>query len=342
MRLPNGYGSVTKLYGKRRKPYIIKKTTGWTDKGHPIIEIIGYAATRQEGLELLAEYNRNPWDMDAVKITLRELFELWKEKKAPRLGRATRATLCSAYNRHFTELYDMPYRNIKSYHMQATIDTCGRGYSTQGTIKSMWYHLDRFALELDIIERRYSDLLVTAPTPPTTRDRLSDDVISRLWEHVGDDWVDTVLMLIYSGWRISEFLALRREDVNLEMGTMRGGTKTEAGKNRVVPIHPLIRPLVEARLSEGGDYLVTYKGSRCSIDRYRRAWHKLAARLDIPGTPHSCRHTFESLLDDAGANRKCIDMLMGHVSAGTGNRVYNHKTLDDLRAAIALVQKPLN
>ena len=54
-------------------------------------------------------------------------------------------------------------------------------------------------------------------------------------------------------------------------------------------------------------------------------------------TPHECRHTFETKLDSAGANRKCIDLLMGHVSKDTGNRVYNHKTLDELKATVELI-----
>lgn len=86
MRLPNGYGTVARLSGKRRRPYIIKKTRGWKDNGQPIFEIIGYAATREEGLTLLSEYNRDPWDVDRAKITLQQLFDLWKEKKAPKLG----------------------------------------------------------------------------------------------------------------------------------------------------------------------------------------------------------------------------------------------------------------
>ena len=86
IRLPNGYGSVAKLSGQRRRPYIIKKTRGWDDRGYPVIEIVGYAATREEGLSLLAQYNNDPWDVDKVKLTLQQLFDLWKEKKAPKLG----------------------------------------------------------------------------------------------------------------------------------------------------------------------------------------------------------------------------------------------------------------
>ncbi len=89
MRAPNGFGTVARLSGNRRKPFIIKKVVGWNDKGYPIYEIIGYATTREEGLMILAEYNRNPWDVDRAKITMKELFELWKEKRPPSWGNLT-------------------------------------------------------------------------------------------------------------------------------------------------------------------------------------------------------------------------------------------------------------
>ena len=341
MRLPNGYGTVARLSGNRRRPYIIKKTRGWKDNGQPIFEIIGYSATREEGLELLAQYNHNPWDVNQAKITLEELFSLWKEKKGPKLGQANRACLAAAFN-YCSRLVKLPYRQIKAYQMQETIDGCGKSYSTQAAIKNLWGHLDRFALELDIITRCYSELLTSDPVPPTSRDRLSNEVIERLWNHSGEPWVDSVLIFIYSGWRISELLGLKTADIDLQAGTMKGGTKTKAGKNRLVPIHSLIRPMVERRMAEGGEYLIQWDGHRCSESQYRVIWKGLAERLQIPGTPHGCRHTFESMLDSAGANRKCIDLLMGHVSKDTGNRVYNHKTLDELKAALELVQrKPL-
>lgn len=76
MRNPNGYGTVAKLSGNRRRPFIVKKTVGWNDYGQPIYDIIGYTATREEGNILLAEYNRDPWDVDRAKITLGELLDL--------------------------------------------------------------------------------------------------------------------------------------------------------------------------------------------------------------------------------------------------------------------------
>lgn len=336
MRNPNGYGSVAKLSGNRRRPYIVKKVAGWKENGQPIYNIIGYADTREAGNIMLAEYNRDPWNVDQAKITLQQLFDLWKEKKGSKLGKANLTSLCAAF-KHCSTLTDRPYKQIKSFQMQDTIDSCGRGYSTQGAIKNLWGHLDRFALELDIINRCYSDLLTSAPVPDTSRQRFSDDEIARLWVHQAEPWVDTVLIFLYSGWRISELLALKPSDVDLQSGTMTGGTKTKAGKNRVVPIHSKIRPLVEARLAESGPRLICCEGRAVPVTTYRLFWRDIMARLEMDHVPHECRHTFESLLDSAGANRKCIDLLMGHVSKDTGNRVYNHKTLEELRLNIELI-----
>jgi integrase len=176
--------------------------------------------------------------------------------------------------------------------------------------------------------------------PPTTRDRFSAEEIKKLWAHKDEPWVDTVLILIYSGWRISEFLGIKASDVDLAAKTMKGGVKTDAGKDRVVPIHSLIKGLVKRRLDEGGEYLVCLDGKRMSPGAYcGKVWRPLTERLGIDKVPHECRHTFESLLDGAGANRRCIDLMMGHVSKDTGNRVYNHKTLEELKFNIELVTR---
>ena len=41
MKLPNGYGSVTKLTGNRRRPYMVRITTGFTDEGRQLMKILG-------------------------------------------------------------------------------------------------------------------------------------------------------------------------------------------------------------------------------------------------------------------------------------------------------------
>jgi integrase len=201
----------------------------------------------------------------------------------------------------------------------------------------LFYHLDRFAFELDLIDKCYSQLVTTAPTPDTEKVPFTDDEVNRIWQLQDEPWMDTVLIFLYTGFRISELLALRSENVDLDAGTMKGGTKSAAGKNRIVPIHSRLARIVQNRLSEGSEYLLSYRGSSVSVTQYRRFWGDLMKKAGMTHTPHECRHTFRSRLDSAGANSRCIDLLMGHKSKGVGERVYTHKTIEELREAIELI-----
>jgi len=151
------------------------------------------------------------------------------------------------------------------------------------------------------------------------------------------EWMDSVLYLLYSGFRISELLDLRTDAVNLEEGTVMDGTKTKAGKDRIVPIHSKVRHIVEQRIQDGGERLFSYDGKRCGEERYRKFWWSIMKAATMKHTPHNCRHTFRSRLDSAGANKKCINLMMGHKSKEVGERVYTHKAIDELKTTIELV-----
>ena len=204
-------------------------------------------------------------------------------------------------------------------------------------IKALWGHFDKFALELDITMRNYSSLIQAAPILETSKKPFAEEEIQTLWKMESMEWVDSVLYLIYSGFRISEMLDLRTDTVSLDDGTVKGGTKTKAGKDRIVPIHSKVRHIVERRLKDGGEYLFSYNGKRCGDETYRKFWREIMKAANMQHTPHDCRHTFRSRLDSAGANKKCIDLMMGHKSKDVGERVYTHKTIEELKAAIEVV-----
>lgn len=338
MRNPNGYGSVFKLSGNRRKPYAVRKTIGFNEKGYPIYRFIGYTRTREEGLIMLSDYNKSPYNIEDKNITTRELYERWIASVGNKMSAALSGSMRAAW-RHCASVYDIPYGKINSLMIQSCIDNCPCGTSTKAAIKNLFTHIDRFALELDVITRSRC-LLVTVPTAPETNRRpFTDDEIAHLWRSPLE-WADTVLIFIYTGLRISELLSLRRENIDLTAKTITGGTKTAAGKNRIIPIHPDIMPLIKARLESGGEYLISVGGRQCSKTKYYSEWEKLMTYHGMSHTPHECRHTFRSLLDSAGANKRCIDLMMGHKSKDVGERVYTHKTLDELRQAVALIDLP--
>jgi len=336
MKNPNGWGSVVKLSGNRRNPFAVRKTTGWNEKGHPIYETIGYYPTKEAGMIVLAEYNKSPWDIDAEKVTLDAIFEQWSEKKLPKMGKSTQGSLKSAF-KHCTKIKNMKYKEIKSFHMQDVIDSCGCGYSTQWAIKNLFGHLDKFALEIDVINKSYAQLTTAEPIPETSKQPFSDKEVKSVWKIKDQEWVDSVLVFLYTGFRISELLAIKTANVDLVAGTIQGGTKTKAGKDRIIPIHSKIFEIVKKKVEEGNEYLFSYNGKKMSSSQYYVEWNKIMVQLKIEKTPHECRHTFRSRLDSAGANKVCIDLMMGHKSKEVGERVYTHKKLEELKTAIELI-----
>ena len=338
MKNPNGYGSVVKLSGKRRKPFAVRKTVGFNQKGHPIYNVIGYASTREEGLILLAKYNGNPWDVDAVKITFEELFELWKEKKSHKLSSSNQGSLKAGY-RHCFKIHKMKYKDIKSYHMQECIDKCGKSPSTEAIIRNLLKHLDAFAFEIDVINKCYSSLLIINPQNESEKRPFSPQNIGEFWGlyKEGVFWVDVVLIFCYTGFRISELLNLTIENVNLTDNTLKGGTKTNAGKNRIIPIHSKIHPIIEKLIEKNKTHLIEIGNKQVTTNTCRNEFYKVMNLLNIEYTPHECRHTFRTFLDAKGANKRCIDLLMGHKSKDVGERVYTHKTIEELKETIELL-----
>lgn len=77
MKLPNGYGSVYKMSGNRRKPYAVRRTIGWGDNGEQTRVIVGYYRTKAEALQALAAFNDNPYDLQLSRVTFAEIYDRW-------------------------------------------------------------------------------------------------------------------------------------------------------------------------------------------------------------------------------------------------------------------------
>ena len=338
MKNPNGYGTVVRLKGNRRRPYAVRKTVGW-DGDNRIIKAIGYYATREEAMLALAAYNKSPYDVGARKITMAELYGRWLKRMGAsgHLADGTMRSLRSAYGK-CASLHGMVYAEIRAHMMQGCID--GQTAAGAGNkIRGLFIHLDKFAAELDVIDRRYADLTrVAAVERKSDKAIFSGAEVARLWGNASEPWVDTVLILLYSGWRISELLGLRRDDVDIGAGIMRGGVKTKAGKGRIVPIHSAILPLVRARHDACVDYFIERDGRPISYGTYSQQFRAVMGRLEMRHTIHETRHTFRSSLDAANANIACVNRIMGHVCGDIGLQVYTHKTIGDLRATIELIK----
>jgi len=146
----------------------------------------------------------------------------------------------------------LKFVEIKKPHMQSVVDQCERGFGTLKKIKVLFNQLFKYALETDIVTKDYSKFVELGENESeSTKKPFSDEEIRLLFNNVDRmDFIDTVLILIFTGLRIGELLLIKTADVDIDNRTMKGGLKTAAGKNRIIPINNKILPFVTRRKSE--------------------------------------------------------------------------------------------
>lgn len=338
IRNPNGYGSVVKLSGNRRKPYAVRRTVGWDDRAYPVYEIVGYYPTRKEAILALANYNSRPYDLTLAKSTFSELYETWSKAAFPNMTEQLASAHRASY-KHCERLYDVAYRDIRKADMQRCIDECGRSYATQTNIRNLFVQLDKFAFDNDLISKCYStNLTISQKEVKIVRTLFTDKEVQTLHTHIGEECVDETLFLLYTGCRITEMLSLKQSNVDLENKTLCFGIKTAAGKNRIVPIHDKLLPILQAHQTD--PVFVNDKWSHLTrqssvYNAFMKRWTLMLERFGMKHTTHDCRHTVRSKLDAAEANKVCIDRIIGHKSSDTGERVYTHKSIEELREAMS-------
>ncbi|MBR2928338.1 MAG: tyrosine-type recombinase/integrase [Oscillospiraceae bacterium] len=347
MKLPNGYGTVKKMSGKRRRPYVVKKTVGWRydevkDKMIQEQMTIGYAATRAEGLQMLAEYNNNPFDLKAAKVTFQEVYERWSKEKYPTISQSNVKGYEASY-KVCGALYDKVFKELRLADLQFVVDTSGKNYPTLRKLKNLLSQMYDYAMKHDICNKDYSefvDIVKYKDKNPDKRDRnkFAKEEINRLWELAENPYYQIVLMLIYNGCRISEFLDLKKEDVHLDEQYFDViASKTENGL-RKVPIADKVLPF----------YKAWFEGSQCEYllhtpeqkhfdyrNYYDSYFTPLMEQLGFEHTPHDTRHSCISMLTEAHVDQTMIKKIVGHAGAMTlTERVYTHLDIETLVEAI--------
>ena len=121
---------------------------------------------------------------------------------------------------------------------------------------------------MNIIDKMYSQITTAPPIPDTKREPFTVEQVEALWEIADQEWADTVLIYIYTGFRLTELLNMKTEQVNIDEKYLQGGMKTASGKSRIVPIHSRIWPYIEKRVQHGDPYLFSYQGKKLSRSKY--------------------------------------------------------------------------
>lgn len=352
MRNPNGYGGISYLGENRRNPFRVRITAGWefdekTGKQKQKYNTLGYFPTRKAAMIALAKFNENPYDLDVNKVTFEDMYI--KYVNTEDITEGMRKSYKSAFAK-LEPLHCMKMSDIKKKHLQDALDA-NAGLSTvylekiRSLIKNIW----QYCIDNDLIEKDYTKKLKISPNDKEEgiHNPFTEDEIRLLWDNVdmpidmrltrrGNEtievyYVDTVLMLIYTGMRPSELLNMKCEDINLSEHFMIGGNKNDTSRRRIVPIHDDIYHLVEARVNKGTKYLIPYKVELPpALNTYRNIiFDPIMEKLKLEHLPHDGRHTFSTIADDH------IDLyvkkrIMGHKIKDITQGTYTHKSPAEL------------
>lgn len=251
-----------------------------------------------------------------------------KQEEQERL--ASDAGFRSAYN-NCKSLHDKSFRSLVTADLQKAVDDCPLKHATLEKIIVLFNQMYTYADANDLCDKKYSDYVkIKSEDDDEKGVPFENDELEILWKNQEDPVVEMLLIICYSGFRISEYIDL---EINWNENYLKGGLKTDAGRNRIVPIHSAILPLVKRRIKRDGAFLT------CSTGDFRTDMYATLEKLGIKKhTPHDCRHTFSKLCDDYYANETDKKLMLGHSFQDVTNKVYLHRSLERLKEEIERIK----
>ena len=329
MRRGNGDGSIFKLSGKRRKPYAVRVTVGWTDDGKQKYKYIGYYEGKTEAKNALREYLLNPEKQKLERQTLKMIFENMLEKSD--FSKGTREQYAGGF-KLLAPLHNKNIQDIELEEIESIIDQ-QQALSAQKRIKKALSNCYKYAMRYDYVSKNLADFINVKTEKAAEKVPFTLAEIRELWRFVGTERFDDIpLILLYSGLRISELLELRTENVDIENKTMSIEKSKTAAGIRVVPIHEKIMPFVEKRYNKNNSHLITLDGKEMTYSQFNRSYWKIKNH-----TIHETRHTFITHLQKYSNDAIAIKKIVGHAVSDITEH-YTHRTLDELRAELSKLE----
>lgn len=370
-RLPNGFGQISEIKNRNlRKPFRAMVTVGKEENGRPICKLLkpeAYFETYNEAYAALVEYNRNPYDLNP-DITVIELYRRWSEAYFPTLKSASSIRSVKSAWSYCSIVYRMRVKDLRGYHIKGCMmdgKAIVRGEertttpNIQERIKSMFNLMLDYAVEYELVDRNYArtfdvsdDIISEIEKAKRGHIAFTDGEMKKLWANLElVNYVDVVLIQCYSGWRPQEIGLILLENVDLENKIIVGGMKTEAGTDRVVPIHSRIYPLIERRYYEAVNlesrYLInctdthTHRSSlTMTYEKYRQRFKKIVDRLELhpDHRAHDPRKHFVTMAKRDKVDEYAIKYIVGHAINDVTEKVYTERDIGWLKDEIEKIK----
>lgn len=370
-KLPNGFGSIKYLGSNRRNPFAVHPpTTEFRPNGSPVTPkaldyvddwyygfsiLMAYkAGTYIKGEyppkptvkvedsnlnalvdHILADYGKTTGEETRTAPTFKEVYEgfyhyKYEEDTSRTYSDSSKKSTKAAFM-HCAAIHDVPFEDLRHDDLQKVVNSCKRKHSTHELIVLLFHQMYAYADMKEICKIDYSaHVKVMIEDDDENGIPFSNSELKILWENRNDETAEMVLIMCYSGFRIAAYKSI---EVNLEKGYFKGGIKTKSSKERIVPIHSAIFPLIKKRIARDGSILDVTPGT------LRQNMYDMLETLGIEKhTPHDCRHTFSKLCEDYEVKENDRKRMLGHAFADITNAKYGHRDLESLRREIEKIK----
>ena len=339
----NGQGSV---YQRPNKSWVAVCTIGYSvdDEGklHRKTRSRSGFKTKKAALDFLPMLRATP--PKERNATMAEVYAKWLPTH--KAGKSTLGCY-SAASKYFAPLWDTNIRDITVDDLQECLDDCPKGKRTKENMRALCGLIYKYAIPRGYTSNlNMAEYLTIDAEASAAKHGLPLEAVEAIERHVDDvPGAAYVLCQCYLGFRPSEFLALDAMHYNRAERAFVGGAKTDAGRDRVVTVSPKIQPIIDKLTHDkiSGPVFCAADGSALSSAAYRAMFYNVleVCGIDNPTegegdarrkryTPHSCRHTFATLMKRVPGSDKDKLALMGHTSTEM-LRHYQDVAYEDLR-----------
>ena len=278
-------------------------------------------------------------------MTINELYDLWKSTHT---GSESTSTIYNAAWKKYSSLYGMKLSKIRIDDLQACIDNCGSGKQTKSNMITLLNQMYKYGIPRGYVpdNLNLAKYLKNSGGQSVGKKGIPLEYVDKIPSIFGKvQFSEYVYAQCYLGFRPGELLSLDVKQYDRKEKTITGGSKTEAGRNRVVTISPKIQPIIDRLTADkiAGPIFCDDEGKKISKQKYIRIFdHVLDAiglenpTVEINGkryktyTPHSCRHTFATLMMHTSGETGDRLALIGHANEKMLHH-YEDTRLDSLR-----------
>lgn len=289
-------------------------------------------AEAQKALERITDTTIN----DRYNMTFQQVYDAWMPEHERTISNSAKGNYRTAM-KHCEFLYDKRFRNLRKSDFQSVIidmEKKGLSKSSCEKVLQLFGQLSAWAIQEGIAQINYSQFCTITAEQKSEGKVFSKESIDAI-KKSKNPASDIVLILIATGCRGNELFSVPIE--NCMDGYFIGGSKTDAGKNRVIAVSPIgLEAYNKLRSNVAGkERLIDgYKGNKTYANFAKREFKELMKEIGCPDyTPYDCRHTFTTNAVRSGIDSQTLKRMLGHADLSTTDKYYTHLDLNDILSA---------